>query len=481
MCWCGGGLGHEVAPRYRRCTGCGSAILTVRPSPPHFDVTDDEHDFYGRTYWTEFATARNLPTIGERAHADLSERCAFWIDRLLEIVQPPGRVLEIGCGHGGFVRLLRELGFDAVGTELSPWVAAFARRRFDVPVLQGPLEDLSLERGFRCVAAFDVLEHLRDPLDTTRRCLELLACDGILVLQTPCYRGEGPEWSMFQPDEHIHLFSERAICLLLHQAGFESVVVQPSLFPYDMWVVARPRGAVAGAGSPGGEKRIPAAFEALLDLRRRLVELNHTVARIDADRAERLAQVDQLTQQSRDLARRLTESDADRAMRLEQVQELTRRLNEVTGRLVISEADREARLEQVLELTRRLGISDADRDARLGQIGELTRRLGISEADRAAGLEHIEELRRRLTESDAAQAAGRKQIEELTRRLGTSEVDRAGALERIADLTRRLASSDADREAQLGVIQKLQAELEAIRRTWVWRGYRTIRPRGRPK
>ena len=200
ICWCGGALGDEVAPRYRRCTVCGSAVLTVRPAPPHFDVIDDAHDFYGRRYWTEYATARNFPTIEERARTDLSERCTFWVTRLLQAVKPPGRVLELGCGHGGFVRLLRELGFDAAGTELSPWVAEFARQRFGIPVFQGRLENLTLEAGFKCVAAFDVLERLSDPLETTRRCRDLMACDGAFLLQTPCYRDEGPEWSMFQPE-----------------------------------------------------------------------------------------------------------------------------------------------------------------------------------------------------------------------------------------------------------------------------------------
>ena len=88
-----------------------------------------------------------------------------------------------------------------------------------------------------------MLEHLKDPLETVRRCADLLAPDGVLLLQTPCYRGEGPEWSMFQEDEHIHLFTEESIRLLLGRAGFKDVRVEPSLFPYDMWVVAAPRRA----------------------------------------------------------------------------------------------------------------------------------------------------------------------------------------------------------------------------------------------
>src|SRR5262249_10286000 len=62
-CWCGGALGEPVAPRYRRCVACGSAVLAERPTAEHFRVVDDERDFYGRTYWTEYAEARSFPDI----------------------------------------------------------------------------------------------------------------------------------------------------------------------------------------------------------------------------------------------------------------------------------------------------------------------------------------------------------------------------------------------------------------------------------
>src|SRR5262245_36754290 len=181
-CWCGGVLGKEIGRHYRGCIECGAAVLVVSPPNEHFEVSDDELDFYGRRYWNDYSLARGLPDIRERARGDLSERCLFWLERLLEIIRPPGRVLEVGCGHGGFVRLLQEIGFDAVGTELSGWVVEFAKREFKVPVLQGPLGTLDLESGFTCIAAFDVLEHLSDPLDAARRCGELLAPHGVLLL-----------------------------------------------------------------------------------------------------------------------------------------------------------------------------------------------------------------------------------------------------------------------------------------------------------
>ena len=360
-CWCGGELGEEIGRHYRCCNACGAAVLAVLPAPEHFEVSDDERDFYGKRYWTDYSRARDLPDIGERVRSDLSERCLFWLERLLEVAQPPGRALEIGCGHGAFVRLMQDLGFDAVGTELSGWVVEFAKRTFDVPVLRGRLETLDLEPGFKCIAAFDVLEHLNDPLETARRCGDLLAPDGVLLLQTPCYRGEGPDWSMFQEEEHIHLFTEASIRLLLARGGFREVLVRPSLFPYDMWVVAT-RGRLhmrtADEVEGVGDWRLPVAFRSLLDLSRQLRGVREDLALAEADRAARLAQVEERDRRLRDLE----------AARVDDVNKLTALLRE-------SDADRAARLEQIHDLSRLLEESEADRAARFDVIQNLQARI----------------------------------------------------------------------------------------------------------
>jgi SAM-dependent methyltransferase len=414
-CWCGGELGEEIGRHYRCCNACGAAVLAVLPAPEHFEVSDDERDFYGKRYWTDYSRTRNLPDIRERVRSDLSERCVFWLERLLEVAQPPGRALEIGCGHGAFVRLMRELGFDACGTELSGWVVEFAKRAFDVPVLRGRLETLDLEPGFKCIAAFDVLEHLNDPLETARRCGDLLAPDGVLLLQTPCYRGEGPDWSMFQEDEHIHLFTEASIRLLLARAGFREVLVRPSLFPYDMWVVAT-RGQLhmrtGDEVETVGDWRLPVAFRSLLDLSREM---------------------------------RGTRED-----------------------LALAEADRAARLTQVEELTAQLRESEADRAARLAQVEELTAQGRGSEADRAARLARVEELPRQLQELEAVRL---EDVRKLTALLRESDADRAARLEQIHELSRLLEESEADRAASFEVIQNLQARIAEIERTWAWRLY----------
>jgi tRNA (uracil-5-)-methyltransferase TRM9 len=87
-------------------------------------------------------TARALARINDefyRRHARLfaSKRDRPWpgMRRVLgELPAPPRRVLDVGCGHGRFARLLRELGVEASyqGVDASAELLELARQRDDL-------------------------------------------------------------------------------------------------------------------------------------------------------------------------------------------------------------------------------------------------------------------------------------------------------------------------------------------------------------
>src|SRR5207247_7140422 len=113
----------------------------------------------------------------------------FWLDALLRHKLPPAKTLELGCAHGGLVALMQQAGYDSIGVEMSPWVADYARRAFDIPVLCGQVETLTFEPGsFDAVTLLDVLEHLPNPRGSLEACVRLLRPEGVLMIQTPCYR-----------------------------------------------------------------------------------------------------------------------------------------------------------------------------------------------------------------------------------------------------------------------------------------------------
>ncbi len=51
----------------------------------------------------------------------------------------PGRLLDIGCGYGFFLKIAEEKGWEAVGVDLDPKGVAYAKERLRVNAFQAPL------------------------------------------------------------------------------------------------------------------------------------------------------------------------------------------------------------------------------------------------------------------------------------------------------------------------------------------------------
>ena len=103
LCWCGSKEFSSFSRFHLKCSRCGTLVSSVRRVEPS-QFNDDAESIYGREYWfTHQRDDLNLPDILQRARKDLPERCAYWLNTVLKYKIPPGRALELGCGHGGFI------------------------------------------------------------------------------------------------------------------------------------------------------------------------------------------------------------------------------------------------------------------------------------------------------------------------------------------------------------------------------------------
>jgi SAM-dependent methyltransferase len=280
-CWCGQTALAPFSADYRLCTACQTLVCNVTPDPS---------DFYGWEYFHSGQTSRGVPAIETRARTDLHDRCVYWLNDLIRFKLPPARVLELGSAHGGFVALLRQAGYDAIGLDLDPSIVELARRTFDVPMLVGPVEEQkSLEpASLDVIVLMDVIEHLPDPRATMAHCMRLLKPDGIMVVQTPCYpagrslaelKAEDHQFLLhLSPGEHLYLFSEQSLGALLEQVGAPHVAFRPAIYRfYDMFCVASPSPLTMTTREARDEalsRSVPARFvQALLDSEDRFRDL----------------------------------------------------------------------------------------------------------------------------------------------------------------------------------------------------------------
>ncbi|MFC7477428.1 class I SAM-dependent methyltransferase [Dankookia sp. GCM10030260] len=141
---------------------------------------------------------------------DLVEDRMWWYRALhaqvldaLDSVRPgPGRLLDAGCGTGGFLARLRRERPDqpAAGLEYHPGAAARASAKSGVPVVAGTINAMPFaDASFSVVVSLDVLSHAAvDPARALAEMLRVLRPGGVLIVNLPAF-----EWLRSTHDARV--------------------------------------------------------------------------------------------------------------------------------------------------------------------------------------------------------------------------------------------------------------------------------------
>jgi SAM-dependent methyltransferase len=139
----------------------------------------------------------------------------------------PRRVLDVGCGNGRFLGLLRDFGapeWRLVGIDLDAQAVAECRSRgFEAHVAR--VEDFEDAGGFDAVVMLQLLEHVEHPGEVCRRVHRLLRPGGCFVVETPNLAGldyrlfRRSWWGHYHFPRHWNLFSTRSLHRMLEDAG----------------------------------------------------------------------------------------------------------------------------------------------------------------------------------------------------------------------------------------------------------------------
>ena len=365
ICWCKNEQLDDFTSEYYVCRLCGTLVSKKDYSDDIYHVQDEDNDLYGDHYWNKYMVElAGVSSMSELITHYLSHRALHWLKYFLWYCLPPINVAEIGGGLGQFSYLLRLAGFKQTEYELSPNICEYSRKELGINAICGDFceaEDL-----FESIVAFDLIEHIIDPARTIGSMSDRISDDGILCIQTPYYNAtlsydeiqkQSPHFSdQLKPEQHIYLFSKKAIEKLLASCGFLHIEFLPAVFgdDYDMFLVASKK-----------------------PLKRNSNELiTKTLSKFGAGHFI-LAVLE--------LYEKYQKSEVDREARLNVIYEIEARLN-------ASEADREARLNVIQDLEKMLNASEVDREAKLNVIQDLEKMLNTSEADRETKQKLIDDL-----------------------------------------------------------------------------------------
>jgi 2-polyprenyl-3-methyl-5-hydroxy-6-metoxy-1,4-benzoquinol methylase len=236
--------GHDIHHWFRmdfgsigRCGRCGEVL---RADKPQRDAQVTLHQT-SNLHETPYALRSEVASV----------ELAFY-GRFLDLCEKTvgcGKILDIGCSTGEFLKLAVGCGFDVAGIEPIAELREIAERALGGrPIKSQPIEEAEFEaESFDAVTMWDVVEHLIDPRGTLMRLHWLLKPGGYLGIATlnhaslmyviyhalrwifpPLARPVGP---MLYNPFHTYYFTKKSLARLVQNARFDIVEHRGYEFP----------------------------------------------------------------------------------------------------------------------------------------------------------------------------------------------------------------------------------------------------------
>jgi SAM-dependent methyltransferase len=164
------------------------------------------------------------------------------------IDDPPGLVLDVGCGGGATGKLIKEKfpGAKVIGIERNPRAAERARQVLDevicADLYEIPVDARLGHAAIDLLLLLDVLEHLYDPWRALERVHEWVSADTRVLASVPNVRNlatldelAAGSWR-YEPNgvldiTHVRFFTKASLRELFESTGFSVVDMQPLLRP----------------------------------------------------------------------------------------------------------------------------------------------------------------------------------------------------------------------------------------------------------
>ena len=214
----------------RRCRDC--QLIWLDPQP----LQDEIGKLY-RSYYTHAANDERYSSTGfKRAIKQGLSLLFFWTpvfrsDYFYLSDMPAGRVLEIGCGSGGFLSAIAQRGWQATGLDFDPAAIAMVREQTNVSASVGELRSINYDNGhFDAIVMNNVIEHVWNPQETLTECYRILRPEGRLVILTPNSGSLGHEifgrhWRGLEPPRHLYIYDAKSLEQICRNAGFSKLNV----------------------------------------------------------------------------------------------------------------------------------------------------------------------------------------------------------------------------------------------------------------
>jgi 2-polyprenyl-3-methyl-5-hydroxy-6-metoxy-1,4-benzoquinol methylase len=218
---------------FKKCRNARCGLLWLNPRPRPEAIADFYKNYYTKIEQSDFQLSsgkkiiKNLYQLfiaclgiyNKRKRLDMC-----YLDRV-----KPGRLLEIGCGNGSRLNLLKKTGWQVEGQEIDPVSARIAYDKFGVKIYSGSIFDIQLiDNHYDAIILCNVIEHVLNPIEVLNKCRNLLKSGGAIFITTPNAGSIGlklfkKNWRGLEPPRHIAVYTRHSLKALMTNSGFVAV------------------------------------------------------------------------------------------------------------------------------------------------------------------------------------------------------------------------------------------------------------------
>jgi len=172
-----------------------------------------------------------------RLQGELSRRYNKQLKEINKIANKQGKLIDIGCSIGLFLNSATSFGFEPYGYDINKINLNKAKQFFAInTLLDNYLEDKKYKNLFDVATMWDVLEHLKDPVEYLSKLISIVKPGGLLVVQCPNMESYeffkfGNKWNWLTPGDHLQFFTTTTLARVVAAAGFIPIKVKIWLDP----------------------------------------------------------------------------------------------------------------------------------------------------------------------------------------------------------------------------------------------------------
>lgn len=217
-----------------RCRLCGLVFINPRPALSEFTR------IYPENYHAFEFSAEHFGFVYKVRRRLEANRLLAWCRDLSE----EARILDVGCGDGFHLGVLREFGkktWTLEGVDADQRAVRIGRKN-DLTIHQGTLETIDLpENSYDLILLIQTVEHIADPPELLRQIRTLLRPGGRVVIVTDntdsmdFTLSKKRYWGGYHFPRHWYLFNKKTIRRLAEKTAMEVESLTTQVSPVN-WV-----------------------------------------------------------------------------------------------------------------------------------------------------------------------------------------------------------------------------------------------------